>query len=101
MTTLPFAGFDWDAGNREKCQKHGLTIEEIEAFFRQESLYIAPDVNHSETEQRLLAIGRGPGGRPIFVVFTLRKREKETVIRPISARYMHEREAKKYERAQF
>jgi hypothetical protein len=24
-------GLDWDAGNRKKCQKHGVTLEEIEA----------------------------------------------------------------------
>lgn len=23
-------GFDWDAGNRDKCQKHGVSIPEIE-----------------------------------------------------------------------
>ncbi len=27
-------GFDWDAGNRDKCRKHGLALAEIEAFFR-------------------------------------------------------------------
>ena len=26
-------GFDWDEGNRKKCQKHGLTIAQIEAEF--------------------------------------------------------------------
>jgi uncharacterized DUF497 family protein len=26
-------GFDCDDGNREKCQKHGVAIAEIEAFF--------------------------------------------------------------------
>lgn len=26
--------FDWDDGNRDKAQKHGLTIGEIEGFFR-------------------------------------------------------------------
>ena len=26
-------GFDWDGGNRAKCQKHGVSIAEIEALF--------------------------------------------------------------------
>ena len=26
----PIDGFDWDAGNRGKCQKHGVPIPEIE-----------------------------------------------------------------------
>lgn len=27
-------GFDWDEGNREKCQAHGLQLEEIEGEIR-------------------------------------------------------------------
>jgi hypothetical protein len=27
-----FAGFDWDAGNHAKCQKHGVTIPDIETL---------------------------------------------------------------------
>jgi uncharacterized DUF497 family protein len=27
------ASFEWDDGNRTKCQKHGLTIGLIEALF--------------------------------------------------------------------
>ncbi len=101
MMNITTSGFNWDAGNRAKCQKHGLAVEEIEAFFQQKELYLAPDVAHSQTEQRFLAVGRGPGEKPMFVVFTLRTQDDETMIRPISARYMHEREAKKYERANF
>ena len=98
MMNIPIAGFDWDDGNREKCQKHGLTLEEIEAFFRQERLYVAPDILHSHQEQRLLAAGRCPlNGRPMFVVFTLRGEDDKRRIRPMSARYMHEKEARKYD----
>ena len=27
------SGFQWDKGNRAKCQKHGLAIETIEEIF--------------------------------------------------------------------
>ena len=27
---MEFDGFDWDDGNREKCQRHGVSIAEIE-----------------------------------------------------------------------
>jgi uncharacterized DUF497 family protein len=27
---MEFDGFDWDAGNREKCRKHGVSTAEIE-----------------------------------------------------------------------
>jgi uncharacterized DUF497 family protein len=30
---MKFDGFDWDSGNRAKCQKHGVSIAEIESLF--------------------------------------------------------------------
>lgn len=90
-------GFDWDEGNQEKCQKHGLTLADIEAFFHQESIFVAPDLQHSQLEQRYLAIGLSQTQRPMFVVFTLRDQGDGSLIRPISARYMHQREARRYE----
>lgn len=36
-------------------------------------------------------------GRHIFVVFTLRDRGADRLIRPISARYMHRKEIEHYE----
>ena len=38
-------GFDWDAGNRTKCQKHGVTIDEIETFLL-DNPRVAPDLKH-------------------------------------------------------
>ena len=85
-------GFEWDEGNIAKCQKHGLSLEEIEAFFRSK-VFVAPDVKHSGEEERFLAVGSSRDGKPMFVVFTLR----DNLIRPISARYMHKKEAQNYE----
>lgn len=84
--------FDWDNGNTAKCEKHGLTRAEIEAFFRAEPR-VAPDPAHSSAEQRFIAVGATPGGRPAFVAFCWRAGK----IRPVSARYMHAREVKRYE----
>lgn len=95
-TTL--SGFDWDDGNGAKCQKHGVTISEIEDVFRY-AHNLAPDVAHSTAETRYLAIGSGAGSRPIFVIFTLREIGENTLIRPISARYMHRKEIENYETA--
>ena len=97
MIKIQTTGFEWDAGNSGKCQKHGLSLNEIEDFFRQENIYIAPDINHSQKEQRFLAVGKSTKSKPMFVVFTLRNKGRSYLIRPISARYMHEREAKKYD----
>ena len=92
------AGFDWDSGNIEKCQKHGVSVDEIEAVF-DDSVIVSPDLAHSEIEQRLIAINRNAAGKPIFVAFTLREFESGTFVRPVSARYMHLKEAIRYEKS--
>ena len=91
-----FAGFDWDAGNREKCRKHGLTIEEIESVFAAGPA-VGPDAAHSRSEERFRAVGIGDSGRYVFVVFTIRAQGDDLLIRPVSARYMHAKEVRAYE----
>jgi uncharacterized protein len=91
-------GFDWDAGNRAKCQKHGISVADIEAFLLGNPRAV-PDLRHSIREQRFLAVGRNSRGRPLFVVFTLRHRDGKSLIRPLSARYMHKKEIEGYETA--
>lgn len=91
-----FHGFNWDAGNRAKCQKHGVSVEEVEELFSGTSLRIQPDLNNSKAEERFNAIGKTKKGRGIFLVFTIRNHESEILIRPISARYMHKKEIDYY-----
>ena len=91
------AGFDWDAGNRAKCQKHGVSVAEVEGLFSR-ALLIIPDEQHSQGEERLRAIGRTARGRSVFLVFTIRESAGKRLIRPVSARYMHRREVKHYEK---
>ena len=91
-------GFNWDKGNYEKCLKHGVSRNVIEDFFKGE-IWIAPDPNHSESEERFLGVGLSRFGRPMVVAFTFRKINGKKLIRPISARYMHEKEAKRYDKA--
>jgi uncharacterized DUF497 family protein len=95
---MEFDGFDWDDGNRKKCQKHGLSIAEIEGAFSQ-PVMVLPDKENPQGEQRFRAIGTTPEGRKIFVVFTLRKHGDGVLIRPISARYMHKKEVESYEKS--
>lgn len=90
-------GFDWDDGNRGKCQQHGVPFDDIEAMF-QRPVAVFPDPFHSRREERFKAIGKNAVGRSVFVVFTLRTRNRETYIRPISARYMHRDEIGHYEK---
>ena len=90
------AGFYWDDGNRAKCQKHGVSIAEIEALFVG-TPRIAPDPKHALAEERLIVVGRNAAGRPMFVAITIRIKDGRRLIRPISARYMHEKEIRRYE----
>jgi uncharacterized protein len=91
------AGIAWDEGNRDKCQKHGVSIKEIEALCRDPKFAVRPDRDHSAIESRFQGVGKTARGRHVFLVFTLRTREGKTYIRPIGARFMHAKEVKRYE----
>ena len=92
------AGFDWDAGNRAKCRKHGVSTAETEHVLTHD-FRVIPDPAHSAIEERFRAIGRTANGRSVFLVFTIRSRAGQLLIRPISARYMHSKEVQAYEEA--
>jgi len=92
---MEFAGFDWDGGNRKNCRKHGISIAEIESI---RPVVVLPDKENPQGERRFRAIGSTSKGRQAFVVFTLRNHGNSVLLRPISARYMHKREVKNYEK---
>lgn len=58
---------------------------------------VFPDDTHSTREERIKAIGKTHIGRHVLVVYTLRRSRGATLIRPISARYMHAKEVAYYE----
>ena len=93
---MRFSGFEWDDGKWPKCGKHGVTREEIEHLFA--SARVAPDLLHSEQETRYIAVGRNQSGRAMFVAFAIKQAQGGLhLIRPISARFMHEKEVQRYE----
>jgi len=94
---MKFDGLVWDHGNLQKCRKHGVSLEEVEYVLMNDAAF-APDLVHSGSEQRFIGVGRNRAGRPLFVAFTLRWKGGLTLVRPISARYMHAKEASRYER---
>ncbi len=94
---LQFSGFEWNDGNLRHCQKHGLSRQQVEHFLQQDNLLVAPALLHALQEERYLAVGRARTGKPMLVVFTIRRVDETIRIRPISARHMHEKEARKYE----
>ena len=90
-------GFDWDAGNERKSQeKHAVSRFEAEQVFFNEPLLVVEDLKHSQDEQRYHALGKTNENRLLHITFTLRS--ADTLIRVISARDMHRKERKVYEK---
>jgi uncharacterized DUF497 family protein len=73
------------------------SIAEIEQVF-EGTVAVFPAPVHSRREERFKAIGLANKGRHVFVVFTIRERGGDRLIRPISARYMHRKEVEHYEK---
>jgi hypothetical protein len=93
---VQFDGFDWDDGNWPKCGKHGLEKSAIESLFAGE-VFVQKDKSASQVEARFNAVGKTSEWRYTFVVFTLREIGGSSLVRPISARYMHQKEVLHYE----
>lgn len=86
-------GFEWDAGNADKVwQRHQVTPVECEELFLNRPFIVDADVKHSDSEERFYALGQSDAGRPLFVVFAIRRR----LIRVVSARDMSRRERRIY-----
>ena len=89
-------GFEWDAGNARKNEKHGVAQSEAEQVFFDQRLLVVADPGHSVGEPRFHALGVTIEGRRLHVTFTLRV--DGTRIRVISARDMHRKERQIYDR---
>ena len=88
-------GFDWDAGNARKNERHDVSQAEAEQIFSDSHLLTMQDEKHSSLELRYIAFGRTADERLLQVAFTLRG--DETLIRIISACNANRRVRKAYE----
>jgi uncharacterized protein len=87
--------FDWDKGNLEKnWQQHKVHFREAEEAFMNIPLKIFKDKNHSQLEERYLALGVSNSKRRLSLVFTVRAEK----IRIISARDQSKKERTLYEK---
>jgi uncharacterized DUF497 family protein len=69
--------FEWDVENRRHIGRHGITPEEVE-----EAVLIEPleaDVQHHESEERVLCFGRTKSGRLLTVLYAERRGKIRTV----------------------
>lgn len=71
---MPTKDFDWDEGkNLENQGKHGVSFEEAQYAFLDDSRVIARDTRHSQSEERFFCFGRDKSGLGILTVrFTYR-----------------------------
>ncbi|MGA2409679.1 MAG: BrnT family toxin [Candidatus Binataceae bacterium] len=68
MASIAFARFLWDEANQLKCQKHGVSLSEIENVLSRTNSLVMPDTKNSSAEDRFIAIGQSSTGRYAFVI---------------------------------
>jgi uncharacterized DUF497 family protein len=73
--------------------KHDVDFEEAATVFRDPLLLVQPDVEHSQEEERWLALGKSVRQLLLVVAHT----ESEQTIRLVSARRAEPRERRRYE----
>ena len=90
---MDFVGFQWGRGNTLKCGKHGVSRAEIESLFSRPALIVVGwgqlRIGSAFSRDR-----RHRFETPCVRVLTLRG----GFVRPISARYMHAKEIRRYEK---
>ena len=89
--------FEWDEiKNTANFKKHKVWFEEAQKCFSDPNLRVFFDDDHSEDEDRFLAIGFSEPGRLLIVSHT--SNEEEEIIRIISARKAIKKEREYYEK---
>jgi len=85
--------FEWDE-NKAKSNfiKHGIPFEEAATVFADENSLTIDDPVHSETENRLITLGKSHTGKLLVIVHTVRGNK----IRIISARVASRKERTQY-----
>jgi len=92
---MPDLTFEWnDQKAAENLRKHGIPFGEAKSAFLDENARLIADPEHAEEEDRFILLGLRVQLRLLVVVHCYR--EKDAVIRLISAR-----KADKFERVQY
>ena len=89
--------FIWDEDkNKTNQKKHGISFDEAKTVFFDENAVEFQDPDHSKEEDRFILLGFSFKLRMLVVCYCYR--EKDTVIRIISARKATNKERLNYER---
>jgi uncharacterized DUF497 family protein len=87
--------FVWDSRKAKgNAKKHGVTFEEAETVFFDESALLLADPDHSEEEDRFILLGASARLRLLVVCHCCR--ESESTIRLFSARKADREERRQY-----
>jgi len=88
--------FEWDARkNKENKRKHGVSFDEAQTVFFDDRALLVADPDHSEFEERSVLLGLSHALHTLVVIHTYR--EREGVLRLISARKANRAEREQYE----
>jgi len=87
--------FEWDEEkNRANIKKHGVSFEDAKTVFYDENARIINDPDHSEEEDRFIILGLSFQMKMLIVCHCYRERDE--IIRIISARQATKKETKEY-----
>ena len=87
-TGMEFRWIDW---NRDHISEHGVHLEEAESVVRQ----VQPPFPEQIGNDKLLAVGKGHGGRLLQVIYVL---DADDTVFVIHARPLTDREKKRHRR---
>lgn len=87
--------FEWDENkNKVNIIKHGVSFSEAVTVFTDENAVVIADTDHSEQEERFIILGISKNPRLLVVCHCYR--ERDSVIRIISARKANKQESDNY-----
>jgi len=87
--------FEWDARKESiNKKKHGVSFDEAKTVFFDEQAKVIHDSEHSEDEDRVVILGLSASTKILVVCHCYR--EKDSMIRIVSARKATRYEAKQY-----
>lgn len=87
--------FEWDPNKAESNEiKHKISFKEAASVFADTNGLVIADPDHSSEEERFIIIGRSAAGNCLTVVHCCK--DKETIIRIISARRATKNETAQY-----
>lgn len=92
---MPQLQFEWDQKkSKSNAKKHGVSFEEAQTTFYDEQAIVFDDPDHSDGEDRFILLGTNHKLNTLVVCHCYR--EKETIIRIISARKANKEEEQFY-----